>query len=81
MYPDFIKSFGGCTFRWIVDTYKSNPVYGADTASLAGFSRVFGIPYRTAQNWYSGERKPPEYLLKLLVYVLEGDGCNINYII
>jgi DNA-binding transcriptional regulator YiaG len=32
------------------------------------FSDYFGIPYRTIQDWELGNRKMPEYLLRLMVY-------------
>ena len=34
------------------------------------FAEYFEIPYRTVQNWEIGERKCPEYLLKLIEYKL-----------
>ena len=35
------------------------------------FSMYFGIPYRTVQDWYMGNRKMPEYLLRLMIYKVE----------
>lgn len=35
------------------------------------FSKYFGIPYRTVQNWELGLRECPEYLLDLMQYKLE----------
>ncbi len=32
------------------------------------FSDYFGIPYRTIQDWELGNRKMPEYLLRLMLY-------------
>ena len=32
------------------------------------FARYFGIPYRTLQDWELGNRKIPEYLLRLMEY-------------
>lgn len=32
------------------------------------FSMYFGIPYRTMQDWELGNRKMPEYLLRLMAY-------------
>lgn len=32
------------------------------------FSDYFGIPYRTIQDWELGNRRMPEYLLRLMVY-------------
>lgn len=35
-----------------------------------------GIPLRTWQGWERGLNKPPEYVLKLLIYYLERNGDN-----
>ena len=32
------------------------------------FSEYFGIPYRTFQDWELGNRRMPEYLLRLMEY-------------
>ncbi len=32
------------------------------------FSDYFGIPYRTIQDWELGNRRMPEYLLRLMIY-------------
>lgn len=29
-------------------------------------ARMFGIPYRTVQDWYHGRRDPPTYIIALL---------------
>ena len=34
------------------------------------FSAYFGIPYRTVQDWERGQRKMPDYLLRLMEYKL-----------
>ena len=39
--------------------------------TLTQISEYFEIPYRTIQNWDGGQRKCPEYLLKLMEYKLE----------
>ena len=39
--------------------------------SQSQFSREFEIPLRTVQNWVSGERKPPDYLLNLIEFKLK----------
>lgn len=39
--------------------------------SWKAFSIYFGIPYRTVQDWYMGNRKMPEYLLRLMIYKVE----------
>ena len=41
--------------------------------SQVQFSREFNIPVRTIQSWEYGERKCPEYLLKLIQYKLENE--------
>ena len=35
------------------------------------FTEMFEIPYRTLQDWELGNRKCPEYLLKLIEYKLQ----------
>ncbi|MDO5423624.1 MAG: helix-turn-helix domain-containing protein [Eubacteriales bacterium] len=35
------------------------------------FAEYFGIPYRTLQDWELGNRRMPEYLLKLMAYKVE----------
>lgn len=37
-------------------------------------SDFLGIPKRSIENWESGERKPPEYLISLIEYKLKGEG-------
>ena len=40
------------------------------------FAQRYNIPYRTIQNWESGLRKPPEYILKLLQHKVQEDLVN-----
>lgn len=40
----------------------------------AAFSRYFGIPKDTLQNWESGRRNCHEYLLKLIEYKLKKEN-------
>ena len=35
--------------------------------SLKQFSELFGIPYRTIQDWNASKRTPPEYVLNLII--------------
>lgn len=42
--------------------------------SRAEFSRRYGIPVRTLEDWDYGKRKPPEWLLKLLERVAREDA-------
>ena len=45
--------------------------------SRAEFSRTYRIPVRTLENWESGSRKCPDYLLNLLSHSVMED-VNIN---
>lgn len=38
------------------------------------FAAYFKIPYRTLQDWELGNRKMPEYLLRLMLYRLKTEG-------
>ena len=38
----------------------------ASGMNLATFSRTFGVPYRSLQNWIRGEREAQEYVLDML---------------
>ena len=40
------------------------------------FASRYGIPFRTVQNWETGQRKPPEYVIRLLKYRIEEDLVN-----
>lgn len=42
--------------------------------NMKQFSDYFGIPYRTVQDWKSGARKCPDYLLNLMEYKIEKEG-------
>ena len=37
-------------------------------------ARRFGIPIRTVQHWHSGERKPPDYVVRMMRTILENNG-------
>lgn len=41
--------------------------------SRAAFSRLYKIPVRTLEDWESGRRTPPDYVLHLLSRVVEQD--------
>ena len=42
--------------------------YGLTQAEL---SRRFGIPLRTVQDWHAGRRTPPDYVVNMIVKILE----------
>lgn len=39
--------------------------------SQTELSKRFGIPLRTVQNWHSGARKPPPYVVAMIEKILE----------
>ena len=44
--------------------------YGLSQTALA---KRFGIPLRTIQNWAGGQRPAPEYVINMMVELLEHD--------
>jgi DNA-binding transcriptional regulator YiaG len=38
------------------------------------FSARLSIPLRTIEDWDSGKREPPEYVVRLIEYYLEHEG-------
>ena len=42
--------------------------------SQSALARRFGIPLRTVQDWHSDRRKPPEYVVRMVVELLEHDA-------
>lgn len=40
------------------------------------FARRYNIPFRTIQNWETGVRKPPEYIINLLEQRIKADLLN-----
>jgi len=41
-------------------------------------SRRFDIPLRTVQQWHSGERKPPDYVVAMIVEILNQENGAQN---
>lgn len=50
------------TFKEICETYGMRQV---------DMSYRFNIPIRTVQDWYSGRRNPPPYVIGMIVEILE----------
>lgn len=46
----------------------------ASGMNLTQFSQFFVVPYRTVQDWDSGRRTCPAYLVELMRYKLEREG-------
>lgn len=44
--------------------------------SRAEFSRIYGIPIRTLENWEAGTRKCPDYFLNFLSRIVREDISN-----
>lgn len=41
-------------------------------------SDLFQIPKRTIENWEAGDRKPPEYVVSLIIYRLTAEGYDVG---
>jgi hypothetical protein len=41
-------------------------------------SDLLGIPLRTIEDWDSGRRKPPEYVVSLIIYRLTAEGYDVG---
>ena len=52
---------------------RFNELRLAADMSLTEISSYFNIPYRTIQNWDSGKREPPYYVIELMAYKLKHD--------
>ena len=48
--------------------------------SQAKFSQKYNIPTRTVENWESGSRKCPEYLIQLLSRVVQEDFKKYRHV-
>lgn len=46
----------------------------ASGMNIKAFAEYLHIPYRTIQNWLSGEREAPAYLVELIEYKLRNEG-------
>lgn len=49
--------------------------YGMKQVDLA---RFFEIPLRTVQDWHAGRRTPPDYVINMMVRLLDIDK-NMNH--
>jgi hypothetical protein len=59
--PDEVAELLGCIYH-----LANNPLKDTREVSRAEFSRRYGIPVRTLQDWDLGNRSAPEYV-KLLI--------------
>ena len=41
--------------------------------SQTALSKRFGIPYRTVQDWYGERRTPPDYVVNMIIELLENE--------
>lgn len=51
--------------RALCEKYKLTPT---------ALANRFGIPARTVQQWYAGDRKPPDYVVAMIQHGLEKEG-------
>lgn len=49
--------------------------YGLTQKAL---SDRFGIPLRTVENWAGGKRQPPEYVINMIVEILEEGRATLE---
>ena len=42
------------------------------------FCKYYGIPLRTLQHWENGDRKPPKYLINIILENLKLKGIDIE---
>lgn len=54
----------------VIDLLETDP---------AGISLKFGIPLRTVYSWCSGERKPPAYLIVMMLQIILLERRLANY--
>lgn len=54
-----------------MDTKEIRGILGV---SRAEFSRLYGIPVRTLENWDSGKNSPPDWILAMLERVVREDA-------
>lgn len=43
------------------------------TLTQTALSKRFDIPLRTVQDWHAGRRNPPDYVVKMMIELLEQD--------
>lgn len=60
------------TIKEICENYK---------ITQSTLARRFNIPLRTVQDWHSGRRKPPEYLVDMIVELLDHDAAHAKNIL
>lgn len=46
--------------------------------SQSAFSEALGIPKRTLEDWESGRRRPPEYVLSLISFFIDHGGLAVE---
>ena len=42
--------------------------------SQTELAKRFGIPLRTIQNWHGGQRNPPDYVINMMLEILQHDA-------
>lgn len=71
------------TYTEYLTSIKAKPVKDfnalVEGKNLSHFCRVFNIPLRTAQDWKSGKRIPPPYILELLGFAIINEKNAIEH--
>ena len=68
-----LRTLLGDTEVIIMDVRELRTLLGDTQSEFAG---RYGIPFRTVQNWETGLRKPPEYMVNLLASRVQEDLVN-----
>ena len=71
----YIKEFGDVAEQKSVDA-KIKKIRQISGLTQEEFSKKYNIPTRTIENWESGDRVPPEYVVMLLEFKVQHDLKN-----
>lgn len=62
-----------CDLHYIYTARTIADIRAAAGLSRAEFSRRYGIPLRTIEDWEAGRRVPPDYLVRLIAFAVFSD--------
>lgn len=64
--------------RYVYTARTISDIRAAFGLSRAEFSRRYGIPRRTIEDWEAGRRVPPDYLVRLIAFAVFSDHPPAN---
>lgn len=64
--------------RYVYTVRTISDIRAAAGLSRAEFSRRYGIPLRTIEDWEAGRRVPPDYLVRLIAFAVFSDHPPAN---